>query len=260
MKPPTTVHFAVPAEVNAITVPLYYRFSSDAPLIQDRTGVLVRLADKYFVVTAEHDFFIRTEGFQCAASTHCKVFHEGDCPFTIVLDIVDFHADAAADVAVLEITQDTANLLLAGNKQFGELCTGQTLTNATFVLLGYPFYLANPNTDEDRRSCTRSPLMWFQTLLFNRSVQDGANEIKLAFTHNVNYPNGDPVDEEELKGMSGCGIWMQNFDETHNLRFYLMGIFNRYTSKDQVKDPDARYVRGATATCVDSIIRQHWSL
>jgi hypothetical protein len=257
-----TDHQQIPGVIYDSTVP-FFGAHDDYPLIQDRTGVLLRVADHFFLLTAVHEL---DQWFDLAAkallpdatvfTSSGEVVYQDAAkrgPETISLTFgwCEFFDPEILDVAILEL--DAASVSRLGGKTF--LTINDLLLLSTpepgegnFILCGHPFHLSHEVSP--RIPTATAPVGWFETTLHDEIGRPDRDPNNLVLHL---PPEIKKVAGENIKGISGCGIWCVRYERGRVLfdRAALVGIFHHFSKKGE-------WVRGTTLKYVLDTIVAHY--
>lgn len=249
----------VPHLIHGSTLPIYGTHD-DYVLIQDRSGVLVRLADRLFVLTAVHDLneFVHEDGQlrdgrKLFISTEDVVHHDRKHrgPETVELEIerVVLMDEATIDVAAIEISHATAELV-ASKKTFVSIDDMRSVSlppEGNYVVFGHPFALTKSGNAQDAMPKVTSPMAWFDTHPLPSTVRpnhDPEKQVVFHLPHDPELVKRADDDDEPMKGFSGCGIWHVSDDQSvQQGEAKLIGIFCRQCASKE-------YIVGTSLKCV----------
>lgn len=257
-----THHQQIPGVIYGSTVP-FFGAHDDFPLIQDRTGVLLKIADHFFLLTAVHEL---EQWFDMAAkklapdesvftSSGQVVYHDaaqrGPETISLTFGWCEFLDPATLDVAILELDAESVarldgmtfltvdDLLLLDTPVPGK---------GTFIQYGHPFLLQDAGGPG--LPTATAPVGWFDTTLAEKNKLPDRHASHLFF----HLPPEVGKIGDELKGMSGCGIWCVRYDRDALLRerAALAGIFHRFSK-------EGKWLLGTSLKCVLDAIVAHYS-
>jgi hypothetical protein len=176
-----------------------YGIQNDSP-VQDRTGVLLAIADQGFLITAAH-------GLKQITDAHIPLYvtsprkGQGGIPLLGQLHATE---EATIDLAVVELSNETKALLDDAGGRFLRVVDVDNQAAATpgiYLVRGYPL------------DCNASP-MTYTTILFpdgppiNSEYQfDSTFHLLLHHSRYLQRREGQKVRSPKIVGMSGCGIW-----------------------------------------------------
>ena len=227
----------VATKISNATVLIYYAVDGP-PLIQDRSGVLVKLGDRHFIWTATHELndWIDSE-FLLFTSTGNVVYHEPSDrgPETVELIIENrIELDDVHDCSILELAPKTVQMLESSKHglEADDLALLHSPTEGAFRLFGYPFEEADPGDSSDAKPRVESNSMSIDAVPGNPSLRSShVSEDHLVLTHSpdICFSGGTLISESEITGISGGGLWLlPNGDSSSRVR--LVGIFHRSSS------------------------------
>lgn len=227
---------AIPRIVRA-TVPFYA--VQDDKIKRDRSGVLVRVGDEYFILTASHELKAIVEANIC-------LYVGQDTTECIPVPIPDsrFHTteENSRDIAVIKLSSSTASKLLTSSEPIAlrEIAFAENRRPGFFVVCGYP--MAWMTILPDR---VDSLPLAFLGRFFQRDPPptdtfeyDDKLHILIEFTRNA-IRSGDfqkclLPSTDGIKGISGCGVWRVADYSPESLKSWnpkslqLIGIQHRY--------------------------------
>jgi hypothetical protein len=224
----------------AATVPLFFEDFHDRDLlIQDRSGVLVRLDDYYFVFTATHEMRERVEAdCKLFTSVSGRVVHKRSDRDneTLRLAVRKYMLldEGVLDVAIIEISRKSALRLMPAVSFLSthDLLVAKEDLAADVLICGYPFNCGDPGHPCDPvPAATAEPLLTrMQGLILHRHSREESTIIESVLPKTLKCPDGhdiDITDEHCIKGMSGCGIWLVDTgDDLGGGRPKLVAIFH----------------------------------
>ena len=176
-----------------------YGIQNDKP-VQNRTGVLLAIADQGFLVTAAHDLERTTKaGIPLYVTSPRR--GEGGVP---LVGQVYGTEKATIDIAVVKLCQETkARLDDAGGRflRVTDVDNGATATPGLYLVRGYPLAL---NADP----------MTYNTVLYEGDAPinseypfDPTFHLLLDHSRELHWHGGLAARSPKIEGMSGCGIW-----------------------------------------------------
>lgn len=254
----------VPDLIRNATVPVYGAHH-DYPLVQDRSGVLVRLGDRHYILTAAHELekWLSDDKQlhpECAlfVSTTDQAFHEryhrGPETVELKAERLVILEEPTIDVAAIEISQDTATRL-DGVKTFLSLVDIRGLPTPSapgrFLAYGHPFALADAGAPGDAVQIVTSPVAWFDTHALPSDLRPNHDPHKQILCHLPLDPRlveGAEDPHEPAKGFSGSGIW---YCPHHDGSPLLVGIFVRQCAPQE-------YLVATTLKCVLDSLVEHY--
>jgi hypothetical protein len=257
-------HQQVPDLIHGATIPVFGAHD-DYPLIQDRTGVLLKIQDHAFLLTAVHEL---DQWFDMATKTLTAeetIFtSSGQIVYHVAADRKDEtirltfgwceFLNPPLDVAILELDNESVgrlegttfltveNLLFLGNPKPGR---------GDFILYGHPFFLKDPGCPGV--PVAKAPVGWFDTTLANPAVRQQHDKDNHLILHLPHLPPEASDFDEGIKGMSGCGIWLVRYDRDGFLLPHtaLVGIFHCFNQA-------GKWVVGTTLKCALNAIAAHY--
>jgi hypothetical protein len=203
------------AEIAKTTVPFYT--VSEGKVCQERSGVLFRLGQRYFILTCAHDLsdiytkhglpaFIGPMDSESTGLIRLKTW-ESLCLET-----------RGMDVAVITLSNDAVEQLRVTNHfvSMAEMDLEATACPANYLVLGFP---RSETTVDDERRRVNTTWAWYVTGLHRGELNPNAEYDPKA--HVVLGFGKDAVDDNEMPavpprplGLSGCGIWRLTKGET----------------------------------------------
>jgi hypothetical protein len=229
--------------------------------IQNGTGVLLRIADRHFVIAAAHVLdFPTIHNIPCDVSAHDQP--GPPIPLTFVRHLCspippsrrrnDPHMrnDDPWDVAVVELTPDLAARLSETRRFLGlpDLDTAAEFSQGIYYLYGYP----NVFVDTDVQARTvQCKYLSYATELYTgeRDARDSPVDLLVVYSEGQTF-EGEAVSLPWPHGISGGGVW-RLADPAKPIDFWrpedvrLVGIEHRWRR-------DRGYVRG---TCIRHAVR-----
>jgi hypothetical protein len=202
----------VPAFGNCV-IPIYK--SKNSLFYSERSGVLLQVHNKRFLLTADHELDDWEEhGFAPYTSPN----RGWDTPLPIqitkpIRPLPQFAEDI--DIAVFELADETADALQAGWRRFltvNELCTHRVLTDGFYLVVGYPTpEIKEVGVVHDIPAAV-AKRYWHITTHFLGSI-DALVRFRKEFSFALEYgPRSVDGDGNEFKaihvgGMSGCAVF-----------------------------------------------------
>ena len=172
----------------------------DRKPVQDRTGVLIAIAEQGFLVTAAHDLHqIATSGIPLYVTSPRR--GEGGLPL-----VGDLHSteEDKIDIAVVKMNSETKARLDSAGARFlrvTDVDNKAMPTDALYFVRGYPL------------ECKADP-MTYSTVLYQGEVPtdseypfDPAFHLLLDHSRDLRWREGYVSRSPRIEGMSGCGIW-----------------------------------------------------
>lgn len=222
-----------------VTVPIYGL--QDGQVIHDRSGVLYRIENSYFILTAAH-------GLREMLEHNIPLFLAGDPPVTLISST--FHStevEAGRDVAAITLSQEVA-ATLKSKRQFVQhnRIDMHDDGKGLYLIFGYPSAWSGFKPESGFGS---SPLAYIAKRYagkFDPSVaHDEKMHIALEFEQAaVVAGDGAEATIPAIHGVSGCGIWRVGDYTPEGLRRFrvenvrLVGIQHRWGKS-------GGYVRGS---------------
>ncbi len=190
------------------TVPIYGW--QEKPIL-DRTGVLLQIQDKHFILTAAHGRLN-----EIAARIPLAVGWDEESGQRPRLEHFSIHKpveEETVDVAVIDLPADVATRLRKNHTPITLRDIDERLRPATgaFVLFGYPEAWSKPESYPDPPAVllfTEPYRGEFDAI--NREIKfDQRAHIAVQFSRDlVNYETGARAElPKTMAGISGCGIW-----------------------------------------------------
>jgi hypothetical protein len=231
------------AEIAKATMPLYAL--SDGKLSLERSGVLLRVAERHFMLTCAHDIrdrFIKHKlpaylGRMTEETSH--LIRLTNCP------MVRVETDCV-DLAVIELAKDVVEQLLPTNRfiSISEMDLRPVPLPGCYLVLGFP--TVDTTMDEAGRG-VKTLGLWYVTVLHRGELHpntkyDSRIHIVLNYGKEAIGENEEPSVVPHPGGLSGCGIWRltndENWDNWKPEDVKLVAIQHRY-------DKDRDYVMGS---------------
>ena len=186
-------------EEDATSVLPVYGIQNNRP-VQDRSGVLLAIADQGFLVTAAHDL----DGITKA---HIPLYvtspRRGEGGIQLIGELHATEEDRI-DVAVVKMNQETMARLDDANARFLRVTDVDNRALAIpgiYLVRGFPI------------DCNADP-MTYQTVLYEGEVPtdsdfpfDSSCHLLLDHSRKLQWRGGQEFHSPRIKGMSGCGIW-----------------------------------------------------
>lgn len=234
------------------TVPLV-NLNREGKVIEVRSGVLFRVGDSHFVVTAGHglpEYY--DKGYYLAIAMPKK----GELPI-VLLETAQVTKSRDEDLAVLKLSATTLSRM-KGHFRFlrlSDFWRGHTYAaeRAFYLLLGTPRDMLVVESDQ-----TKCFLGWkYLTVPFRGNLEDVENyDASLHFILGYDRSTVNGQGKSVLPhGMSGCGIWYvsdclnpNNFDKS---QFRLVGIQTSWHKRFE-------YVKGTFIYVVEAILWKHF--
>lgn len=176
-----------------------YGIQNNKP-IQDRTGVLLAIADQGFLVTAAHSLGQIT-------NSHIPLYVTSPRRGKGGIQLVgELHAteEETIDVAVVKMNRDTKTRLDDAGARFlrvTDVDNKATAAPALYLVRGYPL------------DCNADP-MTYSTVLYRGDTPtdsdypyDPAFHLLLDHSKELRWRGGQAARSPRIEGMSGCGIW-----------------------------------------------------
>ncbi len=169
-------------------------------LVQDRTGVLLAVAESHFVVTAAHDL-------QQLARAEIPLYVPATTPDQPAIQLkghIHGAEENQIDLAIVELDAETAETLRLAGKRF--LRVTDTDPDARpvpgyYVVRGYPLDLAG------RGLCYSAALHTGNWPTDSDYPCNPTYHLLLEHSKAGFGDEGQPVTSPRIQGMSGCGIW-----------------------------------------------------
>lgn len=234
----------IPSLIQDATIPIYYASEKEGPLTQDRSGILIQIGGRHFLVTAFHE----PDGW---FDQDMREFNDGACLFTSSGEIAFhwmkdrgpetvriewenyiFDPSPSVDLAIFELTTATVEKLVG--KKFVQItapseCNDQT---KTMLVYGHPFCVADGGDPHDHLPSVWSPSCWREVWHADQEVPHLDLVFRVSDEHYLrdDFPNGT---DEKFKGLSGCGIWVTSVrrDGWFEDDAQLIGLFTRFAIK-----------------------------
>jgi hypothetical protein len=168
--------------------------------VQNRSGVLIAIADQGFLVTAAHKLKAYTDASIPLYVTSPRRGEGG------ILLVGELHAteDKKIDVAVVKMNCETKTRLDDAGARFlrvTDVDNTATATPAIYLVRGYPL------------DCNADP-MTYSTVLYQGDTTtdsdypfDPAFHLLLDHSRDLRWRGGQVAHSPRIEGMSGCGIW-----------------------------------------------------
>jgi len=231
-------------------------------LKQNGTAILLRVADKHFLVSAAHvldfTFYHSFQYFTTSSYDENSLFRlkfisrqSSAKPPNVPSNSPQLRDDDPIDISVAELSPETVQELQKGKHflQLADLDGSELRTAAGIIVFGYPtdFSISKPDFFES------FPLPFVTTILQHPPEQRDANaEILLYYPATCTDANETAMDSPDPRGLSGCGIWRLSQPPTHpdlwnvdDIR--LVGIQHRWRSRK-------RYLVGSSIRHVINMI------
>lgn len=231
------------------------------------TGVLLRIADRHFILSAAHVIDLTFYHKMLFYTSHLG---EAAIPFPLLFKTRDSSArspnldttdpnlrhEDPYDFSLAELQQETV-VLLRHSHQFisvHDLDPTPIPIASGILVYGFPELLSGNYPDSEHETDSY-PMHYITTPLQCEPEQRDKNkDILLYYSKNThNYENGQTENRIVPKGISGCGIWRVSQppklpSDTHPDEMRLVGIQHRWRSK-------SNYLVG---TSVHRILRLLW--
>jgi hypothetical protein len=191
------------ADLNRTTVQVFgYQ---EGKFVPDRTGVLFRVGESHFVITAAHSL-------ADIAAHNIPLFlppSQQDAPPISLSGKTVCTKDASVDIAVLELPQSVVAQLLPIHTFLGMLDVDLRSESSTglYFILGYP-----SSYTEVTAEAVRTKVLRYDTYNYSDGT-DGLNDFDpskhILLQHHKDGHNakGQPMSSPKIQGMSGGGIW-----------------------------------------------------
>jgi hypothetical protein len=201
----------VPAFGNCV-IPIYKHKAST--LFSERTGFLLQIANRHFLLTASHDLqeFL-DNGFRPMTSPNIP--NDPPVGFGIAAVFGTQVDDTSTDIAIFELTDESADYFRTGWRRFlrlPELCFDKSLDRAFHLLIGYPTpEVRNVGMIGDIPQ-TVAQRFWYITNDFPHDPKklephDPNNQFALEYGRTSINEDGDEFKSLHLGGMSGCPVF-----------------------------------------------------
>lgn len=222
------------------TIP-FYAIQNDN-IVRDRSGVLLRVADEYFILTASHDLQKIIK-----AKIYLYVGWDKDEQIPIPIHEACFHTteDDCRDVAVIRLTTEVGHKLSETYSPISlhDIRPERDRTRGLFIVVGYPqaWLRVFPNRIESE------PLP-FISRLYEGSLRPTAEisynpDIHALFEFTRDAIQGSEFMKMQLpefkgiQGISGCGVWRicdlgASVEEVKPEKCRLVAIQHRYFEKE----------------------------
>lgn len=201
----------VPAFGNCV-VPIYKHKAST--LFSERTGFLLQIAFRHFLLTASHDlqeFF--ENGFYPMTSPNAP----NDPPVALgIANVFGTNVDeTSTDIVIIELTEESADYFRSGWRRFlrlPELCFKNSLDFAFHLLIGYPTPAVRDVGMIDDVPQTIAQRYWYITNDYPHDPKklapyDPNNQFALEYGRKSVNEDGDESRSLHLGGMSGCPVF-----------------------------------------------------
>ena len=202
----------VPSFGNCV-IPIYkYKGST---LFSERTGFLLQIANRYFLLTASHDLqdFL-ANGFRPMTSPNIP----NDPPVGFGISAVfgtNVDDPTSADVGIFELTEESADYFTSGWRRFlrlTELSFTDSLDRAFHLLIGYPTPDVKIVGDIDGVPQTIAQRYWYITNDYphdpkNLEPHDPLQQFELEYGRISVDEEGEESSSIHLGGMSGCPVF-----------------------------------------------------
>jgi len=202
----------VPTFSNCV-IPIYkYKGST---LFSERTGFLLQIANRYFLLTASHDLqeFLKN-GFRPMTSPNFP----NDPPFGFGISSgfgTKVGDPTIADVGIFELTQESAEYFTSGWRRFlrlTELSYSESLDQALYLLIGYPTPDEKIVGEIDGVPQTIAQRYWYITNDYphdpmNLEPHDPIQQFALEYGRTTVNEDGNESSSIHLGGMSGCPVF-----------------------------------------------------
>lgn len=193
----------------------------EGTIVKDRTGVLFRIADALFILTASHDL-------RDIVRSNIPLYVSWNERTQIPIPLCDsrFHTtewesrigerDVVRDVAAIKLSEAIADEILVGGRQpmtLADISANQDRSPAVFLMFGFP--QAWFSVDDTGPKCL--PLSYGCSLFAGDHWPGSQIEYdpKVHLLLDFKRDAVDPIDGQRhtlpgyrgIKGVSGCGIW-----------------------------------------------------
>ena len=189
----------------------------DGIIAKDRTGVFIRIADKYYILTAAHhiDDLIANEMYLCVS-----LDDDNNLPIPITNDEIAISDPSTLDIAAIRLLDEIAKKLLNRHtpltlQEMPVDCRG---SDGFFLIVGYPragAKFAVQKWDAPHSIKTES-LKFISTKRFDEWKHDKLQyspDLHIVVDMSQKAVSGTTGEETNLpehkgiEGISGCGIW-----------------------------------------------------
>lgn len=208
------------ATVLPCTVPILGK--QNGVLILNGSGVLLRIGDKRFLITAAHvlDFATihRIPYYVGAWEQGARPVSLGGMgvvtsayPASRSLDDRDMRDDDPFDVGVAILTPETVGQL-SGRRFLNQTNVdgARRTLDAQYFIVGFPVDLS-PQPDHDKRVVSVNAIPYFTKLFWEEPKERHRNaDILLGYGPGSEDLEGNPIQPPNPQGISGCGIWRVN--------------------------------------------------
>lgn len=225
----------------------------NSKIVHDRSGVLYRIGDHYFVLTAAHDL---QDIVKHNIGLYVSMNHPAAMPMPLTrAKFIGTEADCR-DLSAIWTPPDIASEI-SKYKQFlkhNQISQSFESMRALLLFYGYPAHWSGHTISETSIVSTALAFSTYEDHLDPNTVlnYDPRIHMLLNYTHNaIHALSGDTHAMPSLQGISGCGIWqvgvrhekgaMPHTDETLTLVGIQHGVF---TNLDRVKATRIEYALG----------------
>jgi len=200
---------ALPRIIGA-TVP-FYAIQNDQ-VKRDRSGVLLRIGDEYFILTASHNLKAIVE-----SQIHLYVGWDEDEKIPVRIPDAIFHTteEDSRDVAAIKLSKEAAKRILTTKRAISmrDIRVEPERSPGMFFICGFPQAWTSVSSEE----IVSKPLP-FITRFFRGETSPNASikydpVIHALFDFNRNAIGADKLENvvlpsfQGIRGISGCGVW-----------------------------------------------------
>jgi hypothetical protein len=222
------------------TVP-FYAVQNDA-IVRDRSGVLLRVGDDHFILTASHDLKAIVDNNIYLYVGWCE---EDLAPVPIPDAVFHTSDEESLDVAIIKLSTDSAKKILSSSKPISLRSVARECSDekAFYLVSGYPKEWLSVLPDR----IESPPLNYFcriyegDALPLDRFKYDPKLHLLLEFNRHgkkVTSTDDTPIPPKSgIRGISGCGVWRIVGYSPNAMRDWkpeqvsLVGIEHRYWEK-----------------------------
>ena len=181
----------------------------DGEIRHDRTGILYKIADDHFIITASHDLH---QIVKANIPLYLSMNKPGVMPVPLGKAKVHSTEDEGRDVAAILLSQETANEV-SKHKDFlphNHIDLNGAESRGPFVFFGYPMHWSVQKVSDDY--LMSKGLVFFTLPHSGPRLESAFYDQRLHILLNFTRDAIDCVQESEdqlprLYGISGCGIW-----------------------------------------------------
>jgi hypothetical protein len=234
------IHREILPRITRATVP-FYVVQNDR-IVRDRSGVLLRVGDEHFLLTASHYLKAKVQNSTYLYAGWCE---ETAIPVPLADAIFHTSEEESRDLAVVKLSSESATQLMSSSTPITLLDVARQCSDekAYYVVCGYPqeWLRVMPDRIESAPlnylcATYRGDPLPTDTFMYDARVHLLLDFTRDAYHIQSSQPATLPA-KEGIVGISGCGVWRIVGESSHEIKNWkpedvkLVGIEHRYWQK-----------------------------